>query len=238
MSRKNKSGIRRGGGSRAKRQSSGQEVQAPPQTLEVSRATLDASRPEATRELQDMANRGEVPFKLSGSGEDRERIYEEFDRLYPDPPGILGDYRLDESMGSRQVGIFFNYGMAEAESPSYVRYPRYGKDSEAAKRGLIKHEIYKTRPAVELALSSRHHGYASLEQAQKYGKRVLSNAEREQADREIISQVESLLRTPMSRAGLEYNRSEWRRQGNGWVRLSALSASDMGYRDSRNGVEI
>ena len=174
---KGNSGIKRSG------DRTGTAAPAPEQTpavrtTELSKAELNASDAKSIEQLRAMASRGEIPNAIEGSREDRERIFEEFNRLYPDPPGILNDYRLDTSLGAKQVGIFFNYNMAEAESPQFITYSRRNKTSEAAKAGQIKYEIYKSRPAVELALSSRHSGFSTFEMAQKWGGRVLNDSEK------------------------------------------------------------
>ena len=165
---KGKSGIKRGGDSKRGENSPKAEVSTP-QTLEVSERRIDASSSNAINDLREMAKRGEVPDSVSGTGEERERFYEEFNRLYPEPPGILNDYRLDTRMGANQIGVFYNYNMAEAESPGFFMYSNRRKTSEAAKIGQIKHEIYKTRSKVELALSSRSSGFSNFDMAQKWG---------------------------------------------------------------------
>ena len=213
---KGNSGIKRNGGS--SRESPKAEA-SEKRTLEVSENRIDASSPDAIGELREMASHGEVPFSVSGSGEERERFYEEFDRLYPAPPGILNDYRLDTSMGANQIGVFYNYNMAEAESPGFFTYSRRRNTSEAARAGQIKYEIYKTRSKVELALSSRSSGFSNLEMAQKWGGRVLNNSEKAQVNREMESNIRNLLGTPMSQAGKRLNESFWVKSGEGWVRI-------------------
>ena len=210
---KAKSGIKRGGGISEKTPTFSLTG-----TIESTGQTLDASRTESLKELENMAKRGEIPDSVSGTGAEREKIYEEFNRLYPDPPGILNDYRLDTSFGKNQVGIFYNYNMAEAESPGFFTYSRQRNTSEAAKAGQIKHEIYKTRPKVELALSSRSSGFSNFEMAQKWGGRVLNNSEKAQVDREMEANIRNLLGTPMSQAGKQLNESFWVKSGEGWVR--------------------
>ena len=152
-------------------------------------------------------------------GADKERIYEEINRLYPDPPGILNDYHLDTSLGPNQVGIFFNYNMAEAESPQFVTYSRRRNTSEAAKAGQIKQEIYRMRPNVEYALSSRLGGFSSYDLAEKYGGRVVSKAERDEANRAIISRVEKLLSSPMTKRGQKMNETDWVERDGGYFRI-------------------
>ena len=208
---KGHSGIKRNGDNR-------QGAASAVSTIQVSERRIDASNSNAIQELRLMAERGEVPFSVNGTSEARERFYEEFNNLYPDPPGILNDYRLDTRMGANQIGVFYNYNMAEAESPGFFTYSRRRNTSEAAKAGQIKYEIYKTRPQVELALSSRSSGFSNFEMAQKWGGRVLNNSEKAQVDREMEANIRNLLGTPMSQAGKQLNESFWVKSGEGWVR--------------------
>ena len=208
---KGHSGIKRNGDNR-------QGAVSAVSTIEVSERRIDASNSNAIQELRLMAERGEVPFSVNGTSEARERFYEEFNNLYPDPPGILNDYRLDTRMGANQIGVFYNYNMAEAESPGFFTYSRRRNTSEAAKAGQIKYEIYKTRPQVELALSSRSSGFSNFEMAQKWGGRVLNNFEKAQVDGEMEANIRNLLGTPMSLAGKQLNEGFWVKQGEGWVR--------------------
>ena len=176
--------------------------------------------PNSIQKLREMAERGEFPqFIESQTREARERFYEEFNKLYPDPPGILNDYRIEQE-GSRRINILFNYNMAEAESPPPVVLPKKNS-SEAVRNGAIKYAIYAQRPAVENALLVRKGGYSSYELAAKYGKRVLSAKEKAEADREMISFVEKLMKSPLSKEGHLYNQEAWKKQGNGWVRAGA-----------------
>ena len=206
-------------------------------TIESTGQTLDASNSNSLSELETMAKRGQIPERiLMGSTEERERIYEAIDRLYPDPPGILGDYRV-EQVGGRSLQVSFNYAMAEAESPSTITLPSR-KSSDSVRAGAIKQAIYTQRPRVENALLTRKGGYTSYDLATKYGKRVLSAAEKAEADRKMIAFVERLMGSPMSKGGHEYNQAAWLKRNGGYVRAGALDASDYGIRATRNGVEI
>lgn len=204
-----------------------------PQTYEVLQGTrLNVDNPDSIQQLREMAQRGEYPeFITSMTREGRERFYEEFDKLYPDPPGILNDYRV-EPFSRRAVQVYFNYNMAEAESPGLVNLPS-SNTSEAVQRGIIKHAIYVQRPAVERALLTRYGGYSSYEIADRYGRRVLSSAEKAQADREIIAQVERVLGSPLSKFGQRINAEDWISRDGGWVRGGALRPEDFGYYPTR-----
>lgn len=204
-----------------------------PQTYEVLQGTrLNVDNPDSIQQLREMAQRGEYPeFITSMTREGRERFYEEFDKLYPDPPGILNDYRV-EPFSRHAVQVYFNYNMAEAESPGLVKLPS-SNTSEAVQRGIIKHAIYVQRPAVERALLTRYGGYSSYEIADRYGRRVLSSTEKAQADREIIVQVERVLGSPLSKFGQRINAEEWISRDGGWVRGGALRPEDFGYYPTR-----
>ena len=210
---KGNSGIKRGGGS-----TGATEQKSTVQTTEISRSSLNASDYNAIERLREMASRGEIPNVIEGTREDRERIFEEFNRLYPDPPGILNDYTLDTSRGDKQVGIFFRHDMAYAESPQFIDYSRRNKTSEAGKAGQIKYEIYKARPGVEIALSTRSGGFSTFDMARKWGGRVLSNTEKAQVDREMEEHIQQLLGTPMSKEGRKTNETFWVKNGDGWER--------------------
>ena len=222
---KGNSGIKRNGGS--SRESPKAEA-SEKRTLEVSENRIDASSPDAIGELREMASRGEFPeFIESSSRESRERFYEKFDQIYPDPPGILNDYSVKQ-IGSSSIQVSFKHNLAEAESPPSIVLPRrVDKVSETVKRGAIKHAIYSQRPAVELALLSRSDGYASFAIAGKYGKRVLSGAEKAAADREMIEHVEGLLKSSLTREGYRANESEWRSMNGGWRRVGTIGASEL-----------
>ena len=195
---------------------------------------LNVDNPDSVQRLREMAQRGEYPEFIEGTTrEGRERFYEEFDRLYPDPPGILNDYRV-EPFSRRAIQVYFNYHMAEAESPGIVNLPS-STISEAVRRGVIKHALYVQRPAVENALLTRYGGYSSYDIANRYGKRVLSTVERTQADREMLSQVEQLMGSPVSNRGQISNANSWLSRDGGWVLITALTAEDLGYRPTRGG---
>lgn len=215
---KGSSGIKRGG------DGTGTAAPAPEQTsavrtMELNSTFLDASKTDSIQQLREMASRGEVPYVIEGAGSAREKLFEEFNRLYPDPPGILNDYRLDTRLGANQIGIFFNHNMAEAESPQYVTWARGRRMSEEGKAGQIKYEIYRVRPAVEYALSSRMGGFSNFDLARKYGGRIVSKTERDEADRAIISQVEKLLGSPMTKRGLRMNETDWAERDGGYFRI-------------------
>lgn len=230
------SGIRRTRANKEVSNPSAEEKSAPiatVQTYEILRGTrLNVDNPDSIEQLREMAQRGEYPeFITSMTREGRERFYEEFDKLYPDPPGILNDYRV-EPFSRRAVQVYFNYNMAEAESPGLVNLP--SKNSgEAVRRGIIKHAIYVQRPAVERALLTRYGGYSSYEIADRYGRRVLSSTEKAQADREIIAQVERVLGSPLSKFGQRINAEDWISRDGGWVRGGALRPEDFGYYPTR-----
>ena len=44
-----------------------------------------------------MARSGIVPERLTGTKEEQAKTLEEINRLYPDPPGIMGEYHVTES---------------------------------------------------------------------------------------------------------------------------------------------
>lgn len=179
-------------------------------------------------ELREMAKRGEIPIYISGSAEAREKAYEEFARVYGDPPGILNQYRLvEERPGVVRVEFTTNEAIIQGIAIQTVSYIRRGRMSELSKRGQVNHAILSARKAAEGAASFRGgDGFPNIEFAQKYGGRVLSTAEKNQANREIHSFLEGLFQSPLSKSGQEYVDSSWERYGNGWVRKGSQLATD------------
>ena len=222
---KGHSGINRGGGS------TGTAAPAPEQTsavrtFETSEAIIEIADANSIQQLRELASRGEVPSAVyTGNFEEREKFFEEFDHLYPTPPGILNDYRIQRD-SKRSAYIYFNHDMAYAESPGLVSL--HEKFSESAKNGVIKYEIYRRRAAVERTLYSRMGGYSSYDLADKYGSRIISAAEKAQADKEMIAYVEKMLASPMSKRGLEGNQGDWTKVAGGWRRNAAMTAEDYG----------
>ena len=213
---KGKSGIRRGssnGGTSSKEASSPTKTE----TIEALKQPLIVSSPDSMKKLEEMASRGEIPGWLSeGSREERERMYEAIDRLYPDPPGELNNYEVIPR-GRHNIEVRFRQDLMTAESPSQLNLTR-PEMSESARRGMIKQAIYLQRDSAELALASRKGGFPTFEMSHKYLRRVLSNAEKEQADREIESFIQKMLKSPMSKAGRAANAGMWRKVAGGWER--------------------
>ena len=199
------------------------KIKTSPSTLstynELRDKTYNVDSPEFINNLREMASRGEFPaFIDASSRESRERFYEEFNRLYPEPPGILNDYRIETDLRGRSAQVYFNYNLAEAESPGHIRFLRGANTTEEVKAGQIKHAIYVQRSAVEFALSSRMGEFPSYDLAKKYGGRVLSKLERDEADRAIYQHVEGLLKSPMTARGKWLNAEEWLERDGGYIR--------------------
>ncbi|MBQ3455001.1 MAG: hypothetical protein IJG36_01070 [Synergistaceae bacterium] len=220
---KGKSGIKRGvGNSRSSKSGSSNNDS----TIAPNREALIASSPDSMRQLESLAAKGVIPDRIvEGSREERERIYEAINRLYPEPPGEMNNYEVIQR-DRRHIEVRFRQKLMEAESPPQLTLT-HPDMSESARAGLIKHAIYRQRPAVELALLSRSDGYASFPIASKYGKRVLSSSEKVAADREMISYVEGLLKSPLTREGLQSNQSEWRKMNGGWRRVGSISGEEL-----------
>ena len=231
---KGKSGIKRGGGkASAERKTSG-EVGQPKVggTIEIGSTSLDIQDSAYLEKLEAMSKRNELPARLvdsslevpkgqqgpsSARGMDHEKFYEEIDRLYPEPPGEMGKYHVRD-LGSR-ADIEFEYDSFTGEEPS-PRYPLGQKSSDRAKAGAVKYAIYRQRGALELAALSRAgDGYGTLEMAQKWGGRLLSDSEKAAATREMEAHIQRVFKSPLSRAGRELNDSMWRREKGGWRRV-------------------
>ena len=186
-------------------------------TIVPNREALVASSPDSVRQLEILASKGVMPDRIvEGSREERERIYEAIDRLYPAPPGEMNNYDVIQR-DRRHIEVRFRQNMMEAESPPQLTLTR-PEMSERARAGLIKQAIYRQRAAVEVALSTRKSGFPTYEMADKYGRKILSNSEKAQVDREIGEFVQSMLKTPMSSEGREIDSDMWIRVSGGWER--------------------
>lgn len=222
---KGNSGIKRNGGGTGTTAPATEQTSTV-RTFEPSETSIEIADPNSIQQLRELASRGEVPLSATtGNDQQYEKFFEEFDRLYPTPPGILNDYRIVPN-SKRSAYIYFNHDMAYAESPGLV--PLREKFSESAKNGMIKYEIYRRRAAVERTLYSRMGGYSSYDLADKYGSRVISAAEKAHADKEMIAYVEKMLASPMSKRGLAGNQSAWTKVAGGWRRNAAMTAADYG----------
>ncbi len=186
-------------------------------TLEPSDVTIRGADEDSLKRLAELAKAGELPAKIEGSQEEQARIYEEINRLYPSPPGAMGEYKVEDF--GRTLDIHMTYGLLAGENP-VVRLPRGRKASEAERAGAIKYAIYKHRDALELAAISRQHGFPSLDFAEKWGGRILNSSEKAQVDREIEAHVQKLFKSPISKGGKKFNEGEWRQIQGGWVRAS------------------
>ena len=162
-----------------------------------------------------MARSGVVPERLMGTKEEKIKTLEEINRLYPDPPGIMGEYHVTESGSTLAIDFDNNAVMGEG---THINLPSGRHASEAEKAGAIKYAVYSHRAALELAASSRRQGFATLEMSQKWGGRLLTNTEKKQVNREIEQNIQKLFNTPMSKKGKELNESMWKKEDGGWRR--------------------
>ena len=186
------------------------------QTLTISDTEIKDASKESMKKLETMAKNGEIPNKISGSREDQARIYEAIDRLYPNPPGIMNDYHIEEV--GKNLEISFNYNMLHGEDTS-IRLP--GRDvSEAVKNGAVKYAVYQHRGPLELAASSRGmNGYSNLEMGKKWGNRLLSDHEKTLANHDIYTNIQKLFKSPISTEGKRLNESYWGHENGGWRRM-------------------
>ncbi len=188
---------------------------------EILETQIDASRPEALKELAEMAKRGEIPSDITGSKEDRARLFEEIDRLYDVPPGELGKYTtVPES--SRSLDLRFEHEFLSGGVQPRVRTANYlEKASPAEISGATKYAIYKQRPVLEQALMYRADGWPTLEMSLKYGvkgTRTFTDTEKTQIDKEIRAYIEGQFKSPLSRKGEQFAAAYWKKQGNRWIR--------------------
>ena len=177
--------------------------------------TISDKSANSVQDIEAMAKNGEIPRKLEGGREEQKQMLEAIDRLYPDLPGVMGDYNV-EDMG-RSLEISFNYNMLHGEDVS-ARLP--GRDvSQAVKDGAVKYAVYNHRGALELAASSRGlNGYPNLEIGQKWGSRLLSDHEKALANQDIYANVQKLFGSPISTEGKRLNEAYWSHENGGWRR--------------------
>ena len=168
-----------------------------------------------------MAKRGEIPSDITGSKEDRARLFEEIDRLYDVPPGELGKYTtVPES--SRSLDLRFEHEFLSGGVQPRVRTANYLEQASPAEiSGATKYAIYKQRPILEQALMYRADGWPTHEMARKYGvrgTRTFTDAEKMQIDKEIRAYIEGQFKSSLSRKGEEMAAGYWGKQGDRWIR--------------------
>lgn len=182
---------------------------------------INASDPNAIGKLREMAERGEIPSSVIGSRDDRARWFEEFDRLYAEPPGELGKYRT-VSNGGRSLDIRFEHNfLTGGVEPRVSLANKVEKASSAEISGATKYAIYQHRPILEQALMYRQSGWPTIEMRQKYGamgQRVFSDSEKTRIDSEINSYLFSQLKSPLTKKGEQFASGYWDKVPGGWKR--------------------
>ena len=201
-------------------------------SYEVSEQDINASESDALEKLRAMARRGEIPMEIRGSPEQREKLYEEFVRIYGTPPGALNEYELkpviDGNPNLVRIEFTNQDAIVRGIRVENVKYLRKGQGSELSRQGQVNHAILKARLAMEAAASMRGlDGFPNIELGQKYGRRILSNAEKEQADREINAFVRKVMKSPISRSGQRYLAQEWKKVSGGWIRAGSEMNAEM-----------
>ena len=129
-------------------------------------------------------------------------------------PGIMSEYHI-EDYGSRININFDNNAIIGEDTYAYV--PRKATQEEREK--AIIEAVKKHRPNLELAALSRRNGFATFEMSQKWGGRLLSDAEKKQADIEMEDYIKQLFNSPLSQKGRELNESYWEHEDGGWRRV-------------------
>ena len=158
-----------------------------------------------------MRKNNEIPSKVTDS-----HSFEEIDRLYPAPSGIMSEYHINEMGGT--ASIHFDNNAVRGED-TFIRYPNGRKASPSEKAGAIKYAIYKHRGALELAALCRRGGFATFDMAEKYGGRLLSNLEKAAVNREMNAHIKKLFGSPISREGQKLNEGHWIKEVGGWRRV-------------------
>ena len=223
------SGVGRGHGRRSKGKAKPSKVV---RTIEESGVSLDVQDADYIKKLESMAARQELPSSLVDSSlevpsgkrgpllakaADYEKFYEAIDRVYGAPSGELGKYEVIESYGGNWEVRFRHPSFMDIEPGG--RYPLGSKSSESSKSGMRKYMLLKTRPALEQAeLTRMHGGFGTLSIYEKYGGRILNDAEKALATREMEAHIERLFGSPITRQGRELNEEDWRKVKGGWRR--------------------
>ena len=203
-------------------------------TVEESRASLDVQDPDYMKKLESMARRNELPSSLVDSSldvpagkqgpllakaADYEKFYEAIDRLYAEPSGELGKYEVIESYGGNWEVRFRHPSFMDVEPGG--RYPLGSQSSDASKAGMRKYRLLQARPALEQAeLTRMQGGFGTSSLYEKYGGRILNDAEKAQATREMEAHIERLFGSPITRQGRELNNQDWRKVKGGWRRAT------------------
>ena len=131
------------------------------------------------------------------------------------PPGIMNEYHT-EDFGSR-IEINFDNNAVRGED-TYVTVS--SKATAAERQKAVIDAIIKHRPNLELAALSRRGGFATFEMNEKWGGRLLSDAEKKQVNQEIEQHIKNLFKSPLSKKGKELNESFWKKESGGWRRLT------------------
>ena len=131
------------------------------------------------------------------------------------PPGIMSEYHIEDF--GRRLEIHFDNNFVRGESV-LVTLPN--KASAAARTRAINNAINQHRPDLELAASSRRNGFATFVMSQKWGGRLLSDAEKNQVNQEIEQHIKQLFKSPFSKKGRELNEGYWKKETGGWRRIT------------------
>lgn len=218
MSRKGASGVKRsGGGSVAATET--QNTKATGQTTVVGtirEGAFDADNPKALDEIRAMAARGEIPERVTGSREAQARLYEEIDKLYAEPTGILADYTVNRDSRNNIELDYQNF--ARGEEPR-IKVPRTYKASEAEVQGAIKQGVYSNRPYVEsMYIWRRGRGgyWEDKGGTSAWHGKVFSSQERTALERDWERGILKTFGSPMMPKTREYIKSMWVKDGDGW----------------------
>ena len=216
---KSSSGIKRSGGG-VKKQTQAQTLG---KTYETVQSNINASSPTAIEQLRAMQSRGEIPQEIIGKPEERERLYEEFARIYDDPPGVLGEYKLVPITEGNTAHMYVEFTtdkvVLNGISVDDVNYIRKGRASELSKRGQEKHAVLKARGAAEIAASYRLNGWPNGDFSRKYGDRVLNAKQKAQVQQEIDDYLTSIFKSPITDASKIFGEDiVWRKVPGGWTR--------------------
>ena len=207
--------------------------------------TINAGDPNSIEQLRSMQKRGELPIEiLGGTRDERERVFEEFARIYGEPPGILNEYTLTPRNETfpyiLQINFTTDKAVIQGIAVKDIELVKRGKDSELSRRGQINYAILKARRAAEGAASFRgFEGFPNIDIANKWGGRILSTAEKAQANQEIYAFLEKQFKSPVSKSGRSYVDDAWMRLGDGWVRKgSAMGQAEIYDNLRREGYKF
>lgn len=186
---------------------------------EINETRLNADDPKALEKLRAMAERGEIPQFISGSRENQAKVYEEIDKLYAQPSGLLGETKIISDQYEPE-GIRLQFPDFASGAEPAVRYPSHRKASEAEKRGVLKHTLYQKRPELEyLYMWRRGRGGYWYDKSYTWHGRAFTSKEKAELERDWDRGILKAFGSPITKQSIRDRESQvWKKLGGDyWV---------------------